>query len=142
LAKLKEQACRIGIMDKVIFTGNCFDLNAITNALDICVSTSPYEPFGRNIIEAMACAKPFIAFDAGGPQEIIENGVSGILVEPKNSRVLAERIIELIADPALRKTLGKNARRRVESFFGIDTHARSIEALYKKLIFPKTRDII
>jgi len=133
LVKLKRQANRLGIEDKVVFTGNCSDVNAMTNAFDICASTSPNEPFGRNIIEAMACAKPFIAFDAGGPREIIENGISGILVEPKNSHALAQAAVELISKPSLRATLGENARKRVENFFTIEMATKKIELLYKQI---------
>jgi glycosyltransferase involved in cell wall biosynthesis len=142
LTELKELACRLKIDDKIIFIGNCQDVNAVTNALDICVSTSPNEPFGRNIIEAMACAKPFIAFDSGGPREIIENGISGILVEPKNSLRLAQEIIKLSLNPTIRKTLGENARKRVEQKFTSDIHARNIETIYRKLHFPNSRNII
>jgi len=139
LTKLKQQAKRLMVTDTVIFTGSYPDPAAITNAMDICVSTSPNEAFGRNIIEGMACAKPFIAFDSGGPREIIENNISGILVKPRDSRALADKIIELALNPDLRKTLGENARKRVEGLFTIDAHAKNIEAIYERALSKDMR---
>lgn len=69
------------------------------------------EPFGKTLIEAMACAKPTIATDVGGPKEIVQNGETGFLVPTGQPKVLAERITMLLDDEVLRRSMGRNARR-------------------------------
>ena len=74
---------------KVIFTGFRQDIPEIMALLDILVLASEKEPFGRVLIEAMACGKPVVATNAGGVPEIAEDGKTGILVPPKDSRAMA-----------------------------------------------------
>ena len=68
------------------------------------------EPFGKAIIEAMACGKPVIATNAGGPAEIIRDKVDGILVPPSNPEAIAQQITRLIEDKNERRRLGERAR--------------------------------
>lgn len=74
------------------------------------------EPFGMGIIEAMACQVPVIATKLGGIPEIVEDGKTGLLVEPGDSHALANAILELLSNEDLRRKMGKIGRKRVESF--------------------------
>lgn len=113
---LKLCAC-LGVSDRCRFTGFRKDAAAFFSAADLVIHTSVKpEPFGMVIAEAMAMGKAVIASSAGGPGEIIENHVSGILIEPGNSELLGGKIAELLSDTSKRMALGRQARLRAEKF--------------------------
>jgi len=72
------------------------------------------EPFGLVMIEAMACGTPVVATHTGGIPELVEDGVSGLLVPPESPSQLADALCALLGDAPRRAELGRNARRRVE----------------------------
>ena len=117
----------LGLKNKVLFLGFRADPEQIYAASDAIVhcSTKP-EPFGRDIIEAMACGKPVISTDLGAPKEIITEQ-AGILISPNNSNVLAENIMSLLDDSKRRERLGANARKIAESAFSIKKIVNEIE---------------
>ena len=82
----------------------------------------------------MACGKPIIGFNTGGNPELIEDGVSGKLVEFGNIRALAEAIVGLLNDDAQRKAMGSQARLRTERLFDVRVNARKIQEIYAELI--------
>jgi len=92
------------------------------------------EPFGKAIIEAMACAKPVIATNVGGPREIVRNGETGFLVPPGAPKLLAEKILMLLADEGLRRKLGGNARRAVLERFSWAKIAEKYHRIYRSFL--------
>ncbi|MEM1530482.1 MAG: glycosyltransferase [Candidatus Bathyarchaeia archaeon] len=92
------------------------------------------EPFGKSIIEAMACGKPVIASNIGGPAEIIEDGKTGLLVPPAQPKILAEKILTLLEDEQALKRMGENARRTALEKYSIKRIAEEYHKLYKSLI--------
>jgi glycosyltransferase involved in cell wall biosynthesis len=86
------------------------------NSLDIAVVPSLYEPFGLVALEAMACGIPVVASAIGGLKEIVEEGVSGLLVPPGDSPALANGLVSLLTNEHLRLRLAEGARRRAEEF--------------------------
>jgi len=114
---------------------------------DVFCCPSIYEPFGIINIEAMACETAVVASAVGGIKEVVVNGETGILVpleqqnvapfEPVNpdqfSRDLAKGINILIKDKALRTSMAKNGRKRVEDYFDWTAIAKQVEELYKSL---------
>ena len=80
----------------------------------LCVVPSVWENFPYTLLEAMACATPIIATRAGGMPELVEDGVSGLLVPPESPVQLADALCALLDDAPRRVELGRNARRRVE----------------------------
>jgi 1,4-alpha-glucan branching enzyme len=133
---LQRRVKKLGIDDSVIFLGNVSreKLYSLYQAAEVYVQPSLYEPFGITILEAMSMRKPVIATCVGGIPEIIKNGVDGLLVEPKNSLELADAIMRVFSDSALRSRLGSNARKRVERDFTWETVAKKTLKLYTDLL--------
>lgn len=88
------------------------------------------EAFGRVVIEAWSHRRPVIAFACGGPKHLIDDGIDGYLVHEKDTAVLAEDIIELLEDPALRRSFGEAGYAKVRGRFNPETlAARLLETL-------------
>jgi glycosyltransferase involved in cell wall biosynthesis len=104
------------------------------SAADIMVHPAEHEPFGRVLIEAMACGLPVVATRTGGPREIVEDGETGLLVDVRSPDSLAQAIRTLHVDAALRQAMGERARLRARERFGCESHARSIEKIYRELL--------
>ena len=115
---------------------------------DVFCCPSIYEPFGIINIEAMACDTAVVASAVGGIKEVVVHGETGLLIpleqqkeapfEPidpdKFSRDLANGVNQVIGDKALRETMAKNGRQRVEDYFDWIAIAKQVEELYKSLI--------
>ncbi|MFV9505985.1 MAG: glycosyltransferase family 4 protein [Oscillochloridaceae bacterium umkhey_bin13] len=107
------------------------NLIALYRKATIFVMPSLYESFGISIIEAMACGLPVVATTAGAIPEVVEHGVTGLLVPPGDSIALAEAIIQLARDPELRSRLGKAGRERVQSMFTVGHVADQTLSVYE-----------
>jgi glycosyltransferase involved in cell wall biosynthesis len=100
----------------------------------LCVFPSYAEAFPLSWLEAMASAKPVVAYDIGWAPEVIEAGASGMLVPPGDTESLAGAIEELLAEPLRAGRLGQAARRRVEKYFAAEVVARQTIAHYEKVL--------
>jgi glycosyltransferase involved in cell wall biosynthesis len=122
---------KMHLEDKVLFTGELsdYDLKALYVDSDIVIIPSLYEPFGIVALEAMACGKPVIASKVGGLAEIIKHGVNGYLVEPANSRALAEAILTLLKNPSLSESIREEGRKTVMKY-SWDHIVEMLEELY------------
>ena len=89
------------------------DLARIYASMDVFVHSGPFETFGQTIQEAAASGLPVVAPAAGGPVDLVDDGVSGYLVPPLDGGALAAGVARLAADPALRATMSDAARRKV-----------------------------
>jgi glycosyltransferase involved in cell wall biosynthesis len=134
LEELRALAARIGVAHRVGFTGFIHDPAPAIRALDIAVhaSTEP-EPFGRVIVEAMACGKPVIASAAGGASEIITDGVNALAHPPGDAQALARQIQHLADSPELRKQLGGAALITASTCFGRARLAAEVAPIYHKV---------
>jgi glycosyltransferase involved in cell wall biosynthesis len=120
---------------------------ALYSGAEVFVCPSIYEPFGIINLEAMACGTPVVASAVGGIPEVVVPGETGLLVpveqmqeapfEPVNADAfafhLAEAINELMRDEARRRSMGRQARRRVEEVFSWDAIARRTADLYREV---------
>lgn len=113
---LRARAEELGILDRVNFAGHQHDVYPWFDALDVAVHASRAEPFGLVVVEAMALGKPLVASVPGGPAEIVEDGVSGLLVPHGEPELMANAITSILEDPPLARALGEVAARRATLF--------------------------
>jgi glycosyltransferase involved in cell wall biosynthesis len=112
-----------------------FEINKseIYSQLDVVVNASlEIEPFGRTLVEAGLFGIPAIGPDQGGPAEIIDDGITGLLFETGNSNSLAQKMVLLIKSEELRRTLGDNGRKIYREKFSIDAVCREIIDFYQR----------
>jgi len=147
-AQLQDQADALGLLGEacegdhcvgtrharpgaaVVFTGRREDVPAVTAALDVAVLPSYREAQGLVILEAMALARPVVASDVGGIPEMIEDGVTGLLVPPHDADALAAAIIRLLTDHPLADMIGRAGHRVVHERFCVERMVAAIETIY------------
>ena len=129
---LERQARDLRIAHRVVFTGRRDDVPAVTAALDVAVLPSYREAQGLTILEAMALARPVVASNVGGIPEMIEDGVTGLLVEPHDAEALSRAIVRLLTDHPLADTLARQAHDMVHDRFCIELMVESVEAIYEE----------
>ena len=124
-----------GVSDRVLFTGFRSDVPALMRLCDVIVhtSTSP-EPFGLTVVEGMATARPVVAADKGGPLETVVAGRTGLLVNPSDTRELAEAIVGLLRDPETAAQMGAAGAARVRRHFSPERHAARVQAVYSTVL--------
>ncbi|MCB0151631.1 MAG: glycosyltransferase family 4 protein, partial [Caldilineaceae bacterium] len=109
-------------------------LNELYQTCDLFVAPSLYESFGLIYLEAMNYAKPVIGCQAGGIPEVVDDGVTGRLVEPAAAPALAEAMVELLSSPALLREMGLAGRRRLLERFTHVQMARGFETIYRAVL--------
>ena len=134
--RLEARVRELGLHESVIFAGNQDndDLPEFYGAADIVAIPSLKEATSIAGLEAMASACAVVATNVGGLPEIIEDGVSGLLVPPRDPEALALAIARLIETPELRKQLGLAARARVEHKFTWEQVASETTRAYERAI--------
>ncbi|MCX7927442.1 MAG: glycosyltransferase [Candidatus Omnitrophica bacterium] len=110
------------------------EINRFYSAIDVLAFCSLGDAFGRAVIEAMAFAKPVVAFASGGVVELIEEAKTGFLVKKGNFKELAQRLEIILSDKTLAEQLGKQGRQRCEDLFDIRLHTQRIEDLYAEVL--------
>jgi glycosyltransferase involved in cell wall biosynthesis len=101
----------------ITWLGETSDVRPIMNQADVVVLPSYREGTPRSLLEAAAMAKPIITTQTVGCREVVDDGINGFLVPVKDSKALAEAMIRLIQDPALRERMGKAGRAKIEQEF-------------------------
>jgi glycosyltransferase involved in cell wall biosynthesis len=127
---LERQAAGLGIAGRVVVAGRRDDIPAVTAALDVAVLPSYREAQGLVVLEAMALSRPIVATNVGGIPEMIENGVSGLLVPPHDAAALADAISRLLLDHPLADTLARNGHDVVHDRFSAELMVRTVEDIY------------
>lgn len=117
---LLARARELGVADRVRFLPPTDDVPSFLAALDVFLMPSYSETYGLVLIEAMAMGLPVISTNSGGVPELVRNGVDGLIVEPKNVAQLAEAIVMLARQPALRRRMGASGRKRFLQTFRED----------------------
>jgi len=130
LEELQQEVSELGLEDKVIFTGFTKEVNEHMQIFDVNVLATENETFGLVVIEAMANKVPMIATNKGGPLEIIENGVDGLLFDGSVDD-LAEKIRLLYGDENLKKKIAKEGYLKVKEKFD---WKKQLNKLYEAIV--------
>ncbi|HST03232.1 MAG TPA: glycosyltransferase family 4 protein, partial [Chloroflexia bacterium] len=121
----------------VVFAGARQDIPQLLGAMDVFVLPSLNEALPIVILEAMAVGLPVVATRVGGVPEIVQDGVTGLLVPPGAEDALLDALSRLAHDPFLRVKLAQAGRGQVRGNFTIKQMARNVEAIYEELITRK-----
>ncbi len=139
-ASLSALAAETGLYNRVHFLGYLENPYNILRQAEVFVFPSLWEGFGNVIIEAMACGVPVVATRCPhGPEEIIIDGVNGVLVPVADGDSLASAISGLLADEAGRKRLAAAGRSRAEDF-RVEKQVKEYERLFRKIISGHCRN--
>jgi glycosyltransferase involved in cell wall biosynthesis len=133
-AKLVNKIEASGMGDKITFMGWHADMETLWSQIDCLVHTADSEPFGRVIIEAMAHKVPVIAADSGGPAEIIQDGVTGLLVKTGDIGELAQAMKRIAIDSNFARTLIDTAFNHVVTNFSAEKTAQGVKAIYQEVL--------
>jgi glycosyltransferase involved in cell wall biosynthesis len=135
--RLRALARERGLEQVVTLLGLRRDVPDLLAAFDVAVNCSAFEGSPLAVMEYMAGGKAVVATRVGGVPDLVEDGVTGLLVEPGDPHALAEAVARLLRDPALRAELGTRACERQAREFSIDATVRRFEDLYESLRRPK-----
>lgn len=131
--RYQRQAREIGIGDHVTFTGQVENpmSEGVYAAADVVCQVSRWEEvFGYVIAEAMSSSRPLVATRVGGIPELVEDGKTGFLVERGDTQAIADRILKLIADPELRKRMGRAGREVAVAKFDLKSNVEKVVSSY------------
>jgi glycosyltransferase involved in cell wall biosynthesis len=128
---LRERVAQLGLHDNVRFLGERDDVPEILRASDVTLLASWEEPFGRTVAEAMAAGTPVIATSIGGPAEIVDHDVDGILLEPRQPLRWGRELLALLDDPERRERLAAHARARAVASFGREAHVGAVMEVWR-----------
>jgi D-inositol-3-phosphate glycosyltransferase len=134
-SRLRARADALGVGDWVDFKGPQLQaaLPEYYRAADLCLVPSHHESFGMAALEAMACGAAVVASRVGGLATTIQDGVTGVLVPPRDDVALAAAIASLLADEPRRRTLGRHAARWAQGF-AWPWVARALIDVYEELV--------
>jgi sugar transferase (PEP-CTERM/EpsH1 system associated) len=133
-AVLEREVTETGLGDRVWFAGARDDVPDILRGLDCFALPSIAEGISNTVLEAMACGLPIVATDVGGNGELLDDGISGRLVAADDPGALAAAIGGLADDPALARSLGEAAHRRVLECFTLDRMVDDYAGLYDRCL--------
>ncbi|MFH0854305.1 MAG: glycosyltransferase family 4 protein [bacterium] len=133
----KNLAEQLGLKNQIIFAGRADDKEKIKflNAcyMKILPSIDKSEAFGIVLLEAMACGKPVIASNLPGVRSIVEDGVNGLLCEPKNEEKLAGKIKYLLDNSLIARQMGGNGLAKIEDMYNWNKIGKRLEYIYKNI---------
>ena len=136
-ADLQGQARSLGLSSSVTLAGHRSDVPEILSTLDVFVLSSLWEGLPNAVLEAMASGLPVVATQVGGVPELVVDGETGVLVPPRDPTALADALVRLLQDAALRRRMGHAGRARVQEHFSVERMVRETEGLYEELLEAK-----
>jgi len=130
---LKAQAAALGLRPRVTFAGHRPDVPALLGAIDVFAISSTYEGTPLALFEAMAAGKAIVSTAVDGCREVLEDGVTALLVPPRDPTALAAALGRVVDDGAFRRSLGDNAR-GASTRYDIRACVAGMEALYDEVL--------
>ena len=134
-SRFREQVRALGLERHFVFTGLVppEEVPALVGVMDVLVHLSVREGLARALPQALAAARPVLAYDCDGAGEICLENETGFLIPPGDRNLLAERLLLLAADPGLRARLGRRGRELVAARFDVRRMVDDLHALYLRL---------
>ena len=130
---LKEQATRLGLGDRVVFAGHRTDVPDLLAALDVFCISSLYEGTPLALFEAMAAGRPIVSTAVDGCREVLDDGVSGLLVPPADAEALAGALERVVTDAELRGALGRRALEESRRY-DVQACVEQMQTLYDQVL--------
>jgi len=126
--------CKNRNLNNIIFIEPTSEIGNFINASSLVISMAYVEGFGRTLIEAMALSKPVMAFNNGGPKEIILNNFNGFLIEEGNIEEYAQKIRLLVCDKEKALSIGENGYKRFLEFFSSEKYTEEYLKEYTSIL--------
>lgn len=117
----------------VFLAGFRYDVIALLKTCDVFVMSSVMEGLGTSLLDAMACARPIVATKVGGIPEVVQDGVTGVLVIERDPQALAGALVSMLRDAPRRAAFGAAGLERVRREFSVDRMVRETLAVYERL---------
>jgi glycosyltransferase involved in cell wall biosynthesis len=130
---LERQVREYRLEKHVLLPGFREDVLGCIKGFDLFVLSSVTEGLGTSLLDAMACAKPIVATSAGGIPEVVEDGVNGLLVPPRDDRALADAIVTMLSNEGMRRQMGGAGLVRVKARFTAERMVAETAAVYARL---------
>jgi glycosyltransferase involved in cell wall biosynthesis len=131
---LRYKAWRYGIYNRIVFAGHHTDIPATLSAIDVMAFPSKLETFGLAAAEAMAMEKPVVTYAVGGLPEVLDDNVTGFLVEKNNLNAFYEKISILYNNMDRRKSFSLNSRQKITNNFSYQQTTNRIIELYDSIV--------
>ena len=124
----------MGVEDHVVLTGFRTDIAQLNAMFDVAILASDFEGMGRVLLEAMVMGKPVVATNVGGIPDVVDDGITGLLIHKGDASTLATATLTLLQDPALRKKMGDAGYEKITEQFSAVTMVRKISEVYEEQI--------
>jgi glycosyltransferase involved in cell wall biosynthesis len=132
--ELEKQAADLGIRDRFLFLGRRSNIPDILASCDIAILPSRAEGLPNAVLEYMAAGLPTIASRVGGNAELVQEGVTGLLVPAEDSKAISEALLRLLRDSDLSRSIAANGRRIAVENYSFDRLLREVDDLYSELL--------
>jgi len=137
-ARLEALAAELGLGDRAVFAGMRSDVREVLSVVDVSVLSSfTIECFPFSILEAMSAGVPAVCTAVGGLPELVEHGVTGYLVPPRDPEGLARGVVRIIGREGVGAAMGAAARERLERLFTLEASVRETERAFAELLAPR-----
>jgi len=134
LESWKNEASRLGILSQTFFLGRLESLDEFFRSIDLFVLPAPREPFGLVVLEALARGIPVVAFNSGGPREILFGLQGSLLVEPKNPEAIAEACSKLLLGKSSRAIAEKEGPALVTANYSPEVQVGKVCSMYAEIL--------
>lgn len=134
---LRALSAELGLESTIEFLGLRTDIPDLLASFDVAVLSSDYEGSPLSVLEYMEAGKPVVATRVGGVPDLVEDRVTGLLVEPQDPEAFAAAVIELLRDPDRAEAMGRAGQALRMRDFTIDATLRRVESLYEELYAAK-----
>jgi glycosyltransferase involved in cell wall biosynthesis len=135
---LEKLAASLGISDRVMFAGERRDMPGVYGSLDVLVLPSFDEAMPMCLLEGLAAARPVVASEVGEIPDLIQHGVTGLLMEPGNVDDLAQALLRFLDYPGRAAEIGARGRRMVQDSFSSEGMAAQYESVYRGCVVERS----